>query len=112
MTTLLEKGQFVTIEFYLDEDQEERYEDGDLDFYYIDILEEDTIEEAILATVQSSEKNVYVSVAPRRYAEVIIEDGNLEDVVDYGDCNWPDTFIYNSEFDTLLEESDHKLIYG
>ena len=109
MTKLLEKGQFVTIEFFLDEHEEERYEDGDLDFYYIDILEEDTVEEAILATLEShTEENVYVSVVPRRYAEVIIEDGNLEEVVDYGDSTLgQEDYIYDHELKLLTSKVLH-----
>ena len=111
MTTLIEKGQFVTIEFYLDEDQEERYEDGDCDFYFIHDLNDETIEEAIINTLGDVSEKVYISVVPRRYAEVVIEDGEIEEVVDYGDSTLgQEDYIY--ENGVLLTESDYQLVYG
>ena len=114
MTTLIEKGQFVTVEFFTDVDQENRYEDGNLDFYFIHDLNDETIQEAIIDTISNTtSQQVYVSVVPRRYAEVVIEDNEIEEVVDYGDSTiGEEVYIFNSEFNTLLEESDHQLIYG
>ena len=114
MTTLLEKGQFVTIEFFTDEDQEERYEDGDRDFYFIHELNDETIEEAILAILEyTTHDKVYVSVVPRRYAEVVIEDNEIEEVVDYGDSTLGiEDYIYNRENNLLLSAYDYELIFG
>tara|TARA_B100001063_G_scaffold224641_1_gene232809 strand:- start:143 stop:487 length:345 start_codon:yes stop_codon:yes gene_type:complete len=114
MTTLLEKGQFVTIEFFTDEDQEERLQDGDRDFYFIHDLNDETLQEAIYETISNTTvEQVYISVSPRRYAEVVIEDNEIEEVVDYGDSTLgTEVYVYNSVIDTLLEESDHKMIYG
>ena len=114
MTTLIEKGQFVTVEFFTDVDQEDRYQDGGSDFYFIHDLNEETLQEAIHDTISNTAiEQVYVCVTPRRYAEVVIEDNEIEEVVDYGDSTiGVEVYVFNSEFDTLLEESDHQLVYG
>ena len=111
MTTLIEKGQFVTIEFFTDVNQEERYQDGDSDFYFIHDLNDETIEEAIINTLGDVSEKVYINVAPRRYAEVVIEDGEIEEVVDYGDeCLGGEDYIYENS--VLLTSSDYELVYG
>jgi hypothetical protein len=114
MTTLIEKGQFVTVEFFTDVDQEDRYQDGDSDFYFIHDLNDEELRDAIWNTIcNTTTEQVYVSVQPRRYAEVVIEDNQIEEVVDYGDSTLgSEVYIWNSEFKSLLEESDHQLIYG
>ena len=114
MTTLLEKGQFVTIEFFTDEDQEERLQDGDRDFYFIHDLNDETLQEAIYETISNTTvEQVYISVAPRRYAEVVIEDNEIEEVVDYGDSTLGiEDYIYNRENNLLLSAYDYELIFG
>ena len=97
-----EKGEFVTIEFFLDEDQEERFEDGDLDFYYVDRLAlSESIEEAIYDTLSYNKvtEKVYVFATARRYATIEVDDeGDLEGVVDYGDgCMGGDDYVYDGE---------------
>ena len=78
MTTLINKGQFVTIEFFTDED---RYKDGNFDFYFIHDLNDETIEEAIINTLGDVSEKVYINVSPRRYAEVVIEDNEIDSVL-------------------------------
>ena len=101
-TVECEKGDFITVEFYLDEDQEERYDEGDLDFYYIDsLMLLETIEEAIVDTLQGNNvtDKVYVFATARRYATVEVDDeGDIEEVIDYGDgCMGGDDYVYDGE---------------
>ena len=111
MTTFIEKGQFLTVEFFTDVEQEERYRDGDSDFYFIYDLNDETIEEAIINTLGDVSEKVYINVAPRRYAEVLIEDGEIEEVVDYGDSTLgQEDYIYVDS--VLLTSSDYQLVYG
>ncbi len=103
MTTLINKGQFVTIEFFTDED---RYKDGNVDFYFIHDLNDETIEEAIINTLGDVSEKVYINVSPRRYAEVVIEDNEIEEVIDYGDSTLgQEDYIYENS--VLLTSTDY-----
>ena len=115
MTKTLElgKAEFITVEFYLDEDQDERYDDGGCDFYYVEQLHDnETIEEAIVAILGEIDEKVYVNVSPRRYATLEVDDdGDIGEVIDYGDsCLGGEDYIY--ENNVLLTEYDHQLVYG
>ena len=111
-TLELDTGEFITVEFYLDEDQDERYDDGDGDFYYVEQLSNNqTIEEAIVATLGEIDEKIYVSVAPRTYSSIEVdEDGEMEEILDYGPSCSVDDYIY--ENGVLLTSSDYQLVYG
>ena len=112
-TLELGKAEFITVEFYLDEDQDERYDDGGCDFYYVEQLHDnETIEEAIVAILGEIDEKVYVNATPRRYATLEVDDdGDIGEVIDYGDsCLGGEDYIY--ENNVLLTEYDHQLVYG
>ena len=113
MTKTLElgKAEFITVEFYLDEDQDERYDDGGCDFYYVEQLHDnETIEEAIVAILGEIDEKVYVNATPRRYATLEVDDdGDIGEVIDYGDsCLVGADYIY--ENNVILTEYDHQLV--
>ena len=80
MTVIItEKAELCTIELFIDEDYDERYEDGDLDFNWIDRFQAesyDTIEDYIVEQLvkKQVEDKVFIDMQALRSSTIVLDD--------------------------------------
>lgn len=104
MTVLnTEKGELCTIELFIDEDYDERYEDGDLDFNWIDRFQAesyDTIEDYIVEQLIKNEvkEQVFINMNALR-SSVIVLDQDYDQgyyIEEFGDsCMGGDEYVWD-----------------
>ena len=93
----LGKGELVSVEFYNDEEYEDRYDDGFMDFFFAEgYMSFDTVEEMIVYTLEDNDiDTMFVRVMPHRWADCHMDDGTLI-VEEYGDeCIGGEDFVWD-----------------
>ena len=74
-----EKGELCTIELYVDEDYDERYDDGDSDFNWVDRFhmdKYDTVEDFIVEQLIKNEvkERVFIDMQALRSSTLVLDD--------------------------------------
>jgi hypothetical protein len=98
-----EKGELCTIELYLDEDYDERYGDGEVDFNWIDRFQAeqyDTIEDYIVEQLIKNEvkEKVFIDMQALRSSTIVLDSEYAGGyyIEEWGDsCMGGDVYVWD-----------------